>query len=265
MRRARDQPRRRVERDEELVGGDGRGAGEAVEQRRLARIGVADEGHHGHPTGLAPVAEEPAVHTHTLELLGDLPDAVADHPPVGLDLRLAGSPRADATAQPLEVFPLPDQAREHVRELGELYLQLPLHRARPLGEDVEDERGPVDDAQAERATEVPLLDGRQRIVGDHEVGVLAPGQRLDLLHLALAEVERGARRLPLLGEPAHHLRARRLGQTAQLVERLVHLDAPLLGQAERGEECLLLLSHSINPSCMTTLRILSAAPSMPPA
>ena len=114
------------------------------------------------------------MHAHALELLGDLPDAVADHPPVGLDLGLAGSPRADAAAQPLEVLPLPDQARQQVGELGELHLELALHGARPLGEDVEDERGPVDDAQAERAAEVPLLDGRQRVVGDHEVRALAP-------------------------------------------------------------------------------------------
>ena len=86
-----------------------------------------------------------------------------------------GSPRADAAAEPLEVLPLPDEARQQVGELGELHLQLALHRARPLGEDVEDERGAVDDPQAERAAEVALLDGRQRVVGDHEVGAARAG------------------------------------------------------------------------------------------
>ena len=62
------------------------------------------------------------------------------------------------------MLPLPHEAREEVGELGQLDLELALHGARALGEDVEDERGAVDDLEAERAAEVALLDGRERIV-----------------------------------------------------------------------------------------------------
>src|SRR5262245_16033754 len=128
MRRARHEPSRRIERDEELVGRGARGPGETVQQRGLARVRIADERDDGHAARLATIALEPAVDAHTLEIFGDLTDAMADHPAVGLDLGLAGSPRPDAGAQPLEMFPLTDQTREQIRELRQLDLELALHR-----------------------------------------------------------------------------------------------------------------------------------------
>ncbi len=150
---------------------------------------------------------------HPLQLVADLLDAVADHPAVGLDLGLARAPGPDAATGPLQVLPLPDQARQQVRQLRQLHLQLALHGAGALREDVEDERGAIDHADAEGAAQVPLLDGRERIVGDHEIGALPLRQGLDLLHLALAEVEPRGRSPAILGRAPHHPRARRLGQT----------------------------------------------------
>src|SRR4030067_155030 len=69
----------------------------------------------------------------------------------------ARPPRADAAARALEVAPLPHEPRQRVRELGELDLELALARARPLGKDVEDQRGPVDDLDAERIGHVALV------------------------------------------------------------------------------------------------------------
>ena len=93
------------------------------------------------------------------QLALDLQHPAADHPAVRLELRLAWPAGADAAAEPLEVGPLPDQPRQEVRELGQLDLQLALRGARPLGEDVEDERGAIDHLDAERLGEVALLDG----------------------------------------------------------------------------------------------------------
>src|SRR4029077_1334041 len=112
---------------------------------------------------------------------------------VRLELRLARAPGADAAAQTLEVGPLPDQARQEIRELSQLDLQLPLGGARALGEDVEDQRGPVDDLDAERLGDVALLDRRELVVGDEEVGGCRAGGRADLLDFAAPEVE-GRRR-----------------------------------------------------------------------
>src|SRR5262245_20391024 len=94
---------------------------------------------------------------HSFERLVALADPWPDDPAVRLELRLAGATGPDPTAQPLEVRPLSHEARQEIRELGQLDLELALARPRPLGEDVQDERGPVDDAEVERPREVPLL------------------------------------------------------------------------------------------------------------
>src|SRR5262249_33764827 len=124
--------------------------------------------------------------------------------------------------------------------------------------------GPVDDSKPERAAEIALLDRRERIVGDDQVRALALGQHLDLVDLAPAEVERGGRGLALLGEPPDHLRAPRLPQPPQVVERFFDLEPALRGQSQRGEKCLLSSLHSSNPSRRARSAITAAVPSMPP-
>src|SRR5262245_44521271 len=98
------------------------------------------------------------MHLHALELPANLHDLPADDAPVRLELRLARASGADATAQTLEVGPLPDQSRQETRELRQLDLQLAFGGACALGEDVEDQCCPVDDLDAERFGDVALLD-----------------------------------------------------------------------------------------------------------
>jgi len=162
------------------------------------------------------------------------------------------------------MLPLPHEAREEIGELGQLDLKLALHRARALGEDVEDERGTVDDLEAERAAEVTLLHGRERVVGDHEIRALALRGCPELVHLALAEVELGRGRLALLSDPAHHFCARRFGEATELVERFLHLEAALPWQPKGGQQCPFPFPHSIHPSRAISLTMRSAAPSGPP-
>jgi len=81
------------------------------------------------------------VRLHALQLPLELLHALADHPAIGLQLRLARAARADATAQSLQVLPTDRRAVQQVRELRQLDLQLALALARALREDVEDERG----------------------------------------------------------------------------------------------------------------------------
>ena len=76
---------------------------------------------------------------------------------VGLELALARAARADPAAEPLEVLPHAAHAREVVLELRELDLELALGAPRVLGEDVEDQLRPVDDAGAEGVLERSLL------------------------------------------------------------------------------------------------------------
>ena len=108
----------------------------ALRKRRLARVRVAGEGDRRRP-GLALLAPGPPLGRgpHRAQHL----DAAADQAAVGLELRFARAPRADAAAEPLEVLPHAAQPGQDVVELRELDLELALALAR-LGEDVEDEQ-----------------------------------------------------------------------------------------------------------------------------
>ena len=99
-------------------------AGQRVEQRRLAGIGVADQRHHRERHAPPRRAMQAARAAHLLELALEPHDAVADQAAVGLDLRLAGAAEeAEAAALPLEMGPGPHQPAALVVEMRELDLQ----------------------------------------------------------------------------------------------------------------------------------------------
>src|SRR5260370_718215 len=87
------QPSRRgVEGREQAVLGAHGGSGERVQQRRLARVGVADD-RGSLELGTAPSrALLVPLRPHLLDLAVEVADALADAPLLGLDLLLAGSP-----------------------------------------------------------------------------------------------------------------------------------------------------------------------------
>ena len=76
--------RRRVERREELVLGEDLGAREPIQQRRLARIGVADEGDERDARELAAPAVQVAVLLHGVDLRFEVVDARVDAAAVDL-------------------------------------------------------------------------------------------------------------------------------------------------------------------------------------
>ena len=200
--------RRRVERVEEPVADADLGAGERVEQRRLAGVRVAGERDVGQVRALALGAHAPRGWTRTWSSRrAQRGDAVAREPAVGLDLRLARASGADAAdaaagAETLEVRPQAAHAGHVVLELRELDLQLALGRVGVAGEDVEDHRGAVEHRHVELLLEVALLARRELVVGDDEVRVRRLEQRLELVDLAGAEVEVRVRLLAVLDQLA---------------------------------------------------------------
>ncbi len=125
---------------------------------------------------------------HLLELFADDVDALADQPPVGLDLRFArAAEKAEAAALALKVGPRPDQAAFLIDEMGELDLEAPFPRPRALPENLQDETGAVEHLGVPRRLEVPLLDRRERMIDDDELGVLGADETRELLDLASAE------------------------------------------------------------------------------
>ena len=149
--------RRRVECREELVLGKDFRAREPVQECRLARVGVADEGDERDAREFAAATVQVAVLLHGIDLGLEVVDARVDAASVDFELRLAGAARADAASEAREHEALTSKARQVVLELCELDLQLALFCAGALREDVEDQRRAVDDLDAEHLLEVVLL------------------------------------------------------------------------------------------------------------
>jgi hypothetical protein len=118
------------------------------------------------------------------------------------------------------VGPHAGEAGQAVFKLGQLDLEAALVGRRAAGEDVEDERCPIDDFDIERALEVALLSGAEIIVNhDHVVvDVVAPG--LDLLELPFANVGAGQGMRELLGDRAYDLDVDGFGQPRQFFQRI---------------------------------------------
>ena len=183
-----------IERGEHLVLGHHAGAGDAVEQGRLAGVGVADDGHHRIRHALAAGAMQLARAHHAGQLAADEFDALLDQPPVGLDLRLAGAAEeAEAAALAFQVGPRPHQPALLVLEMRQLHLQPALAGGRTLAEDLQDQPGAVQHLAVPRLLQVALLDGADRMIDDGEPRLLGRDQQADLVHLARAQQRRRTR------------------------------------------------------------------------
>ena len=199
---------RRVERLEEPVVHRSDRSGQRVQERRLADVGVAGE-RDRRRLGPAPrLPARVALLAQGRQSAPEQGDPATRDPAVGLELGLTGAARADAAAEALEVLPQAPHPREVVLQLGELDLELPLGAHGVLGEDVEDQLGPVDDARLEGVLEGPLLHRSELVVHDEHLRVGARVGVLQLLELPLADVGSRVVARPVLDELGHRLDAR---------------------------------------------------------
>ncbi len=114
-------------------------------------------------------------------------DALLGAAAIDLELGLARAAPADAAGQPRHRGALADHARQHVAQLGQLDLQLAVGAAGVLGEDVEDQRGAVDDLELGLLGDRVRLRGGEVGVADQQLAVLLERADDDLAQLALAE------------------------------------------------------------------------------
>jgi hypothetical protein len=236
---------RRVEGCEQCVLDEDPGSRERVQQARLAGVGVADDRDTRDvvatalaPLGLADLA-------HRLDVAAQLGHAVADAPPVQLDLRLTGATATDPDAAGGPAADLPRQglapsaqAREQVRQLGELDLRLAVPRAGVLREDVEDQGGPVDHLDLELVLELAQLAGRELAVADHGVRVGGAHGVAELGDLARADEGGGIGPAAALDQSVEHLRAGGLGEAGQLGQRRLRLFGAALGPDTDEDDAL---------------------------
>ena len=244
---------RRVEGGEELVFGKDVAFGQQVEEGRFSDVGVADERHAHHFAAILSLGAFLLVDFG--ESFFEERHAVEDDAAVHFELCFARAAQSHAaafatagtarsTTLALKVRPQALQAREHVAVLCQLYLCFGIGGLGSHGEDVEDERGAVENLDLQRGFDVAELFGREFVVEDHH----AHGLRLlfvgrperiflrlvgrlfaffdvltNLFELAFAHIGDAAGAVDALGEAAHSLRARRFGEKLQFVEIFVGL------------------------------------------
>ncbi len=92
------------------------------------------------------------------KLFADFREPLADQPPVGFDLRFAGTAqKAEAASLPLKMGPAFDQAAALIGEMRKLDLQTPFARLRAFAEDFENERCPIQYLRVPRLLQIALL------------------------------------------------------------------------------------------------------------
>jgi hypothetical protein len=215
-------PGGRVEGGEQRVLHQHTGLRQPVEQAGLAGVGVTGDRHGRNAARDTAGALGLPYRLHGFDLAPQLRDAGVDPPPVGLQLGLTGTTCADAAAARAtaraaaltrqRVTPAA-QSRQKVLQLGELDLSLALLALRVLGEDVEDQRGPVDDLDLDLLLELSQLRGRQLAVADDRVGAGHDDHVAQLVDLAAADEGGGVGLFPSLDQALEDLGAGGLGES----------------------------------------------------
>ena len=208
-----------VECGKELVLGQRPGLGQAIEQRALARIGVADDGDHRQAGPFARRALAGAMTADSFYLALQGGDARPNQPSVDFDLSLTCTAAdADAADLALEVGPGAGQPGQQILEPREMDLDAALVRSRTLGEDVQDEQGAIDHTHAQDLFHRFLGAGWQLIVADDQVGRMLDGQLARLIQLAAPEIGARVRMIQALRHSADDVRASGARQLIELVQ-----------------------------------------------
>ncbi|ENN87050.1 hypothetical protein RHSP_12361 [Rhizobium freirei PRF 81] len=176
---------RRVERCKQHVFSENAGAGDTVEQRRLAGIGIANQSHDRMRHLAALGAMQLTSSDNLLQLALQPDDPLLQHAPVGFDLRFTGAAHEACTAAlAFKVGPAANQAALLIVQMRKLDLQRTFLGGGAAAEDFKDEAGAVDDLGVPRLLEIALLHRRQRMIDDDEAGIELVEQCEDFLDFA---------------------------------------------------------------------------------
>ena len=229
-------PRRRIEGGEQFILGQRGGPGEGVEQSRFAGIGVADDRGQRPEVALAARALGGALTADDLEFPGNAADAVLHPAAVGFQLRFAVTAHADAALLPGQVTPKTGEPRQQMLELGQLDLQLAFAGSGALGEDIEDERGPVEHLAFEDSFQVAALGRGKLIVENDGVNLMVAAESGELSRLAAANESGGHRGFQFLRAVAEDLRARGRGEFTEFFEGILEVPGGAVFEFQTDEK-----------------------------
>ena len=186
-----DRAQGRIERREQHVGGQHARLRHAVEQRRFAGIGVADQRDDRIRHAAAAFAMQFAGAFDLDEFAFDLGEPLLDHAAVGFELGFAGAAeKAEAAALALEMGPGAHQPALLIGQMRVLDLQRAFAGARAPAENFQDEPGAVEHLGVPGLFQIALLHRRERAIHHHDAGFVGFDEAGDLLDLALAEIGR---------------------------------------------------------------------------
>ncbi|OGR05026.1 MAG: hypothetical protein A3K23_04955 [Desulfobacca sp. RBG_16_58_9] len=189
------------------------------------------------------LAAPPPFGPYLRQVLLEPVQAVPEAPAVHLQLGFPGTPAADAAHEAGQGVPFTHQPGQQVLHLGHLHLELAFPAAGPLGEEVQDELGAVDDLQFGEVGDGAHLGGAQFGVKDQQVGPRLQGLDHQLREPPFAHQKPGVEAGPALDDGLGHGKIRGAGQFGQLLHGVFGAfpvgaadpdeDGPLLAAASR--------------------------------
>ena len=200
-----------------VIGRDTR-AGDAVQQGRFTGVGVAHQGHHRDGIFLPPLPLDGPDLADFLQFLFQPGNAAADNPAVRLQLGLTGATGANGAFLPFQVGPHTRQTGQQIFILGQLHLQAALFRLGPLGENIKNQGAAVQNRDAQKFFQRPVLGRREIVVKNSHGGFGGLQKLLDLVHLALTDEAVGVGGVAVLEHLGGTLAAGRFQQRFQLVQ-----------------------------------------------
>jgi Na+:H+ antiporter len=215
---------KRIERHKQRVRYRSRRFGEAVEQRRLARIRVTDECHRRHGLFLTTFAQLQTALSHLIDFALNRLNAYADTAPIRFEFRFSGTTRSDAAAKTRQRDAGAHQPRKQVFELRKLDLPLPFSRSGAPRENVKDQLRSIEDLALEPLFELAKLRRCQLVVENDNVNVCLGARRCQSGDFTAAEKGSGIRLRSLLKHSQHDCGAGGIGETRQFVERVFRFD-----------------------------------------
>jgi hypothetical protein len=155
---------------------------------------------------------------HDFQIALDSRDPILNAATVRFQLRFAfTTAHADSALLPRQVTPEPRQPRQQMLQLRQFNLQLAFFSASTLGENIENQRSPIQNLAIKHSLQIAALGRRKFIVENHRIHIRAPAMLGKFISFALADERRRTRRSQFLQAIPDHLASGRCCQFGKLL------------------------------------------------